>query len=152
MVMHFFTPFSQGKDETISRKYWGKKSLFLPQILTVFRLRTHRQMGLSCSAPPSSNFLMFKKENFSSRFSRGVEGGSSSGRLRSCVPASQAPPWPQEYFRILPGAPAGRKPRPLVNSKPPTPAPIVPSSLMNILEPSQEHHTHGKETPPPHEY
>ena len=42
---------SPWKDETISRNYWGKK-IFLPQILTVFRLKDHRKMGLSRSAPP----------------------------------------------------------------------------------------------------
>lgn len=73
-----------------------KKKLFLPQILTVFRLRNHRQMGFSCSAPPSSNFLMFKKENSFLKF---FPPGRGRTQLRSA---------PEPRSR-LPGAPVASR-------------------------------------------
>lgn len=57
-----FYPFCQEKIKLSQESTGGEGgNLFLPQILTVFRLRNHRQMGFSCSASPSSNFLMFEK-------------------------------------------------------------------------------------------
>lgn len=139
MIYFLFGP---RKDQTVL-KYWGEKNLFLPQILAAFRLKNHRTMGFSRFAPPSSNFLIFKKESSSSKLSRWEEFGS--WRLRSYAPASQAPQGPQAHFRIFPGAPAGRRPRPLMNSETAFSRSALP--LMNILEPFQEPPCKGDPAP-----
>lgn len=70
----FLTRFSPSKAEKLPQESIGETNRFLPQILTVFRLKGHRKMGFRRFASPSLNFLIKKQKKSPQDFPAGKTG------------------------------------------------------------------------------